>query len=326
MFRVLAVRRIFLLSLVGMLVAALGGLVTSTATAASPAPTKIVIDEVFSSVEAPDGTPDGAVPYVLVAANADFFVDVSFYDATGAPAAFNSDTTLSITSNQVTLSPSTAVVPKGVTSWRLTSKAATAANQVSLTVKVASGRSARTVAPGTSPRLFDVMSQLRLENSAKDVYFQHGIGGRANCTEATREDPVCGIVILPRGSVSAKVLLSLGACDSAYAGCGSSRGSLVQTLADLNDGAGDLYTKTSPAALLMKCDKSLCGTGSIQSQTLSYSLLGNTALQVAPACPAKGTVGAEQPACVDYVRSKRDGSGDTHLYLLFTEDARVSFG
>jgi hypothetical protein len=123
------------------------------------------------------------------------------------------------------------------------------------------------------------------------------------------------------------VLLSLGACDSAYAGCGSTRGSLVQTLADLHDEVtGDLYTKTSPATLFMKCDKSLCGSGSIQSKTLSYSLKGNAALQTAPACPAKGTVGADQDACVDYVVSKRDGSGDTYLYLLFTEDARVSFG
>ena len=322
MFKVLAARRFLVLSLIGILVAALGGLITSTATAASPGPTAIVVDGVSSTVAAPVGTPAGAVPTVLVAAGQNFFVDVSFQDATGAPAAFNSDTTLSITSNQVTLSPSTTVVPKGVTSWRLTTTAATAANQVSLTVKVASGRSARTVAPGTSSVLFDVMSELRLENSARDVRFQQGIGGQANCTEATRDDPVCGIVILPRGSVSDKVLLSLGACDSAYAGCGSTRGSLVQTLADLTG----LYTKTSPATLLMRCDKSLCGSGSIQSKTLSYSLEGNRPLQTAPACPAKGTVGAEQPACVDYVQSKRDGSGDTYLYLLFTEDARVSFG
>jgi hypothetical protein len=318
-------RRLLVLALVSLLVAATGGLFTHTANAASPGPTKIVIDGVSSTVEAPGGTPDGAIPNVLVAVGQDFFIDVSFYDASGNRAAFNSDTTLSITSNGVTLSPSTVVVPKGNTTWRVTTKAATAANKVSLTVQVASGKLARTVAPGTSPRLFDVMSQLRLENSARDVHFQQGIGGRANCTEATREDPVCGIVILPRGSVSDKVLLSLGACDSDYAGCGSTRGSLVQTLADLDDDdTGDLYTKSSPATLLMKCDKSLCGSGSIQSKTLWYSLKGNAALGPASACPAKGTVGAEQDACVDYVQSKRDGSGDTYLYLLFTKDARVS--
>lgn len=313
-------RRHIALALVGFLFAAFGGSVTSNATAAASAPTKIVIDSVSSPVTAPLGTPDGAVPYVLVAAGEPFTVNVSFYDALGAPASFTSDTVLSITSNRGALSPSTVVVRKGATSALLTTSLATAANQVSLTVKVASGPSARKVAPGTSrpDQLFDVMSQLRLEDSAPN--FRQGIGGRSNCTEATVEDPVCGIVILPEGARSERVLLSLGACDSAYAGCGSIKGSLVQTLADLTG----LYTKTAPATLLMKCDKSLCGSGSIQSKTLSYSLLGNAPLQTATACPAKGTIGAEQTACVDYVQSKRDGSGDTYLYLLFTKDARVS--
>ena len=42
--------------------------------------------------------------------------------------------------------------------------------------------------------------------------------------------------------------------------------------------------------------------------------------------PRKNTIGADQVACVDYVQSKRDGSGDTYLYLLLTRDARVSVG
>jgi hypothetical protein len=29
--------------------------------------------------------------------------------------------------------------------------------------------------------------------------------------------------------------------------------------------------------------------------------------------------------CVDYVQSRRDGSGDTHLYWLVPRDARMSF-
>jgi hypothetical protein len=321
MFKVLAARRLLLLSLVGILVAALGGLVTSTATAASPAPTRLWSTACPRPSQRPMA-PRRRSPTVLVAAGQNFFVDVSFQDATGAPAAFNSDTTLSITSNQVTLSPSTTVVPKGVTSWRLTTTATAAANQVSLTVKVASGRSARTVAPGTSSVLFDVMSELRLENSARDVRFQQGIGGQANCTEATRDDPVCGIVILPRGSVSDKVLLSLGACDSAYAGCGSTRGSLVQTLADLTG----LYTKTSPATLLMRCDKSLCGSGIDPEQDAVVLAGGQQTTPDGTSVPGQGNGRRRAAACVDYVQSKRDGSGDTYLYLLFTEDARVSFG
>jgi hypothetical protein len=30
--------------------------------------------------------------------------------------------------------------------------------------------------------------------------------------------------------------------------------------------------------------------------------------------------------CVDYVQSKRDGSGDTHLYLLTDRDMRTGIG
>ncbi len=40
--------------------------------------------------------------------------------------------------------------------------------------------------------------------------------------------------------------------------------------------------------------------------------------------PKKNTIGSEQTACVDYRQSKRECGGDTTLYLLFTEDARVS--
>ena len=66
---------------------------------------------------------------------------------------------------------------------------------------------------------------------------------------------MCGVVILPNGATSTQVLLSLGACDPTYAGC-DPRGAVVQTLA----GLAGLYTKTSPATILMRCDKSLCGS------------------------------------------------------------------
>ncbi len=313
------------------LVAAIGGLVISPATAANTAPVKIIIDSVTSGITPPGGTPDGAVPYVLVEAGGQFSVNVHFEDATGAPAAFTNDTTLAITSNRGTLTPSTGVAPRGQTSVTLTTSLAEPANQVSLTVAVAGGKAARTVTPGTSStdQLFDVVSELRFEDSAEGQSFRQGIGGDAECTTATRANPVCGIVILPKGATSPQVLLSLGVCDSNYARCGSTKGSVVQTLADLTRPDNtNLYTQTAPATILMKCDKSLCGTGSIQSKTLSFSREGNAPLETAPACPAKGVVGPDPDdiACVDYVQSKRDGSGDTHLYLLFTEDARVSVG
>ena len=194
------------------------------------------------------------------------------------------------------------------------------ANRIRLSVAFTGGSTTYSDA-ATDLHLFDVLSQLRLEDSQPGVAFEQGIGGEDGCARATAQDPVCGVVILPTGAASSQVLLSLGSCDdSAYSGCGDARGSVVQTLAAL-----DGYSSTSPATIIIKCDKSLCGGGAIHKQVLSYTLGGNTALTQAVACPGKGRTGAE-PACVDYVQSKRDGSGDTHLYLLFTADARVSVG
>jgi hypothetical protein len=314
-------RRLLLLLVAG-LAAATGAFVsTGNATAASPTmPTSMVITGITSSVAAPAGTPSGAVPYVLVEAGGTFDVTVAFYNGT-TPAAFNSDTTLKITSTAGTLSPATGVAPAKATSVTLTTSLASAANQVGLTVTVASGpaKGLTTGEPNSAQR-FDVLSDLRFEDSSAD--FQQGIGGETNCANATRADPVCGLLLLPSGAVSSQVLLSLGVCDATYANCGSNKGVVVQALANLSG----LYPRSTPATLVIKCDKTLCGTGAIQSKLVNFSLLGNAALGAAPACPAKGTVGDLQTACVDYVQSKRDGSGDTHLYLLFVQDIRGSIG
>jgi len=300
----------------------IGGTVWSPASAANTAPVSISLDSVTSDVTAPDGTPSGAVPTVLVHIGGTVHLQVSFYDATGAPASFNKDTAVTVTSNRAGLTQLTKTVPKGVTTATLDVSFAQAVNQVSLTVSVP-GRAGSGITPGTSSpsQIFDVVSQLQFADSAPNSSFQRGIGGdNTQCANATPTNPVCGIVILPHGAQSSQVLLSLGACDLTYAGCGSTRGSVVQTLADL-DG---LYTNTDPATLVLKCDKSLCGGGAIQNQHVSFSLNGNDPLTLAEPCPAKSTVGPGQAACVDYVQSKRDNSGDTILYLLFTQDMRGS--
>lgn len=311
------------LALVATLVAALAGTLAGAASAASPAPVTILVDAVTSDVAPPAGTPAGAVPYVLAQTGDAVHVRVSFYDVTGAPAAFTKDTALEVTSNGGGLVQLTGTAKKGAVAATLDVRFSQAANQVSVTVAVP-GKAGATVTPGTSSpgQLFDVASDLQFVDSAPDASLQRGIGGDAGCLFATPDAPVCGVVILPHGARSTQVLLSLGACDAAYGGCGSTRGSVVQTLADLSG----LYSKADPATLLVKCDKTLCGGGQIRSQTLSFSLNGNDALTTAEACPAKGTVGATQSACVDYVQSQRDGSGDTLLYLLFTQDMRGSVG
>jgi hypothetical protein len=329
--------RLSALVLVGCLAAAVGGVVTSTASAVSPtAPVKMVLTGIESATTAPAGTPNGAVPYVLVQAGGSFTVHVSFYDATGAPTSFNTNTTLSISSNRGPLSPATGTALKGATSADITTSLGTAANQVQVTVKVASGQSkglAATSSDGTSgftfidgsqipDQRFDVLSELHTPTTV-GVGGSSGIGGDDDtCSNATAAKPVCGVLSLPFGATS-QVLLALGACDPTYAACGSTKGAVVQALADLS-GLG--YSKTAPATLVVKCDKSLCGGGAISDVHLSFSLGGNTALGLADPCPAKNTVGAGQAACVDYVQSKRDNSGDTILYLLFDQDMRTSVG
>ena len=321
-------RRPFALALVLSLVAALSGAVASTATAGGPS-VAITIDSITSSTAAPPGLPAGAQPYVLVTKDQSFVVTVNFKKANGQPATFKTDVPLELSASAGTQPPSTGVLLKGQSTATLSSTVNVTANRVSLTVR-ATGAPAGDIAPGTSTaaQQFDVLSALRLTTSSPN--FEQGIGGDGNCTLATEADPVCGTVVLPRGAAplaggdQSQVLLSLGACtgtDDPYAKC-NARGVVVQTLANLTG----LYPKNDPATVVMKCDKTLCGTGAIQSQFLNYSLLGDASLTKAEACPRKNTIGANQDACVDYVQSKRDGFGDTHLYLLLTRDARVSVG
>jgi hypothetical protein len=313
---------------VALILAAVGlqaGAAAGPGTPGPPGPVRIVVDGISSAVAAPTGTPGGAVPYVLVEAGQEFFVDVSFYDATGALASFNQDTTLSIETNTGRANapmPATGTAPRGATSVRLTTSLPLPANQVQVTVDAPGAKGPNDVAAGVSTKdqLFDVLTDLQFHDTAPGAPFSAGIGGDMGCTQATKDDPVCGVLLLPQGAESPQVLLSLGLCDASYGGCGSARGSVVQALGDL----GVLYTKTAPATLLVKCDKTLCGKGALQATTLSYSLLGNAALEVAPACPGKGTIGTDQEVCVDYVSSNRDNSGDSWLHLLLTHDARVS--
>src|SRR5215203_5216002 len=302
--------RLLALTLVGCLAAAAGLFATSTATAATTA-SQMVITSIKgpSSISVPSGIPGTSVPYVVVQAgpvtnpSSQITVHVEFTDAADNPAPFGSNpTTISITSNRGALSPSTAVAPGGATSIDIVTSLGTAANQVELTVSAGKGNKAVSTTSSQS-QLFDVLKTVKtvpLVAGASSA----GIGGDDNsCTQATTTNPVCGVLLLPYGA-SSGVLLSLGACDATYANCGSTKGAVVQALVDL---PSDKYTKVTPATLVVKCDKSLCGGGAIQNIHLSFSLDGNSALGLAEACPAKNTIGGDQVACVDYVQSKRDG-------------------
>ena len=333
-------RRRLVLALVGCLAAVSSGLVVEGASGANTAPVAIVIDSITGQdLDELGDLPPGAAPLTFVEVDQTFTVDVSFEDSAGAEVPFNSDTVLEITGTSnngtVVLAPSRVTVPKGNATFSLPTTIRVSANQVVLTVKPVAKQLAKTVAPGVSylptavpvkDLRFDVAQDARIADGVSG--FAQGIGGGENCVNATAEAPVCGVVILPRGA-GAKVLLSVGACDTtgAYAPCFEGRkgpgGAVVQTLFAQPSVP---YSETSPATLLVKCDKSLCGTGAIRGLTVNYSLSGNGALIDADPCPAKNTMAAPGVPCVDYVESNRDGSGDTLLHLLTDRDLRGGIG
>ncbi|MBC7679140.1 MAG: hypothetical protein H7233_09135, partial [Pseudorhodobacter sp.] len=150
--------------------------------------------------------------------------------------------------------------------------------------------------------------------------------GSSACT-ATPSQPTCVDVLLPKGTGS-DVFFSTGPC-SGGVGCAADDRPVLQVLADL----GSRYSATVTATLIFRCDKTLCGGGSIRSHPLLVNLdpaypvgaPGSRALlQASPACGSKGVMDGPDGHCVDYVQSRRDGTGDTYLYLLIIRDARMS--
>ena len=107
---------------------------------------------------------------------------------------------------------------------------------------------------------------------------------------------------------SGHVTLSLNSCDG-LGDCKTAGGleALVVTgIGNLKDANGNpLYRNTSPATLVVACEKDPCRetANGVPKLPVIYTL-NNTGGQlnlVAEACPAKGVVGEGQGACVDYV-------------------------
>ena len=149
---------------------------------------------------------------------------------------------------------------------------------------------------------------------------------------------VCGDLLPPAGtSFGANGHLSQGECATTDTKCIDTYVQAIVTLPVTPPG-----TATDPATLVMKCDKDACGVGAIKNKTLQVTLSpehpdANDPLAKdyeAPPCSAKGVVDYDPladlgvgnlPFCVDYVQSTRDNAGNTVLYLLFVEDAKVRF-
>lgn len=311
-------------SLVTVALAALAALLATTGLSGAANAANLVTLDIVSvtGTSAPAGTPPGAIPPVIVQVGQPVQVVINFYDSTGAPTSFSGRTTLVVSSSVG--DSATANVPAGAQSVTIPLTVGTAANQVSVSVNGVGG-DARKVVPDTWGTTIDVQ-QLVDYRATKQTSFQEGIGGKANdCGEVTASKPICGLLVLPNGAGGTQLLLSLGACDgptSSYAPC-DTKGSIVQFLADLA-GSATPYSITSPATLIFKCDKTLCGTGSIQSKQILYSFAGSGGIgTVAGQCPAKNTMATPGQMCIDYVQTKRDNAGDTNFFLLTDRDARI---
>jgi hypothetical protein len=155
-----------------------------------------------------------------------------------------------------------------------------------------------------------------------------------NCGAPTADVPTCGQFLLPNGATG-HVTLSVGSCDGLVnvpgradecLTVGSTEALVVTGIANLKDEAGNpLYSRSSPATLIIACDKVLCGMRGVPQPEVIFTLENTGDLtQTALPCPAKGVIGADQDACVDYVSSSRSQS-DLYLHLLFVADARCGF-
>lgn len=300
---------------------ALTGLVMPGASAAPPPPADHLVVVVQGNVEVPV---TGGEPSLLIEKDKPFPVTVTVFDTTGTEMVLsgNKSTTVNLTVGGAAVG--TVVIPGGESSATGQATVATSANdlRVHAVAKVPPGVKVNEPPLDGDSNLFDVMGNVasippgQLQGS--NVLVSAG-GVNAPC-EATVQKPTCVDLLLPFGATSA-AFFATGECDAAVA-CLSTNRELELVLAGFGVGTSN----SNPATAIFKCDKSLCPGGGIQSYNLQVSLDGDGPLPgtPAPACASKGAIQTGHDFCVDYVQSKRDGSGDTYLYLLLARDARGS--
>ncbi|HEX6247660.1 MAG TPA: hypothetical protein VFZ64_07300 [Nocardioidaceae bacterium] len=312
-----------LLALAAVLGVALASLLPGTAVAGPPVvATELRVESITTPGIALPDTPGTAGLTSYVTRDVPFEVRVGFY-ADGQPAPLSEnravDLRLTVTSGPDSGRSWTVSVPKGSPATTFTVALPSAANGVTLAVQVVNPRHSGAVELVPAPP-FDVLYTSLVASAGSRLTGVGGGGGEGVACDATPEEPICADLLLPSGSTSPQ-FLSLGACDgTTAAGCSPEQGLFVQVLAALDSA---VYTRASPATLVVKCDKTLCGGGAISSSTLLVNLDYGAEPTPAAACPAKGVVGEGQDFCVDYVESNRSNAGDTWLYLRFVRDAKV---
>lgn len=299
----------------------LSPVLTGTAQADSlPAPAFASVSAVAGDV-VPSPVSGPSKPTVITQIGATVGVTVSLWADAGmtTQAGFNKDTDVTLTSGGVSV---TRTFPANTPVQPFTTAAFTkAANQTTVTVSFPGLKGKSAVPAASSPTTFDVLLFVTGDTATGSYTRNVGKDG-ADCSEVTAQQPFCATVLLPNGA--GNIVLGTGACDdTTYTDCASKKNSFVfELVANLSG-----YTPTSPAAVILSCDKIYCGNGAIKNNVPHFTIGGNAALENVPACAAKGVAPGPDDlvgACVDYVQSTRDNAGDTHLWLLFARDSRMS--
>ncbi|HET8561217.1 MAG TPA: hypothetical protein VFL69_11920 [Marmoricola sp.] len=314
-----AYRRSFLAALAALLALALGLWLAPLPAGAASTTTTAYLHVTSISSPSIDVPSTAGTPAAFVVAGVPFDVTVSFTDSSGDG---GNPTTLPNGVSQLQLTNSNSRTALGVVSVDSTMTSVTfhgmvigtAANAVTLSASVSRGSSKGTSPVPSAP--FDVQITYTTNSQGSPLSQVGGTAGGAGCTP-TPDAPTCADLLLPDGSTTS-ILMSMGLCT----GIAKCTGSVVQALVGLDQST---YTRSNPATMIMKCDKTLCGGGGINKQQLMVQLTPADTPTIAPACPAKGTIGADQDFCVDYVQSTRDNAGDTYLYLLFFKDVRGQY-
>ncbi|MGH3471643.1 MAG: hypothetical protein ACRDPG_06320 [Nocardioidaceae bacterium] len=287
-------------------------------TTATPTATQIALTNVSTpglTVPPTGSAPSltGPTPEAIVLAGSLFSVTITLEDQSGTPAPYGKPITVSLSATGDKLSSTdglSARIPKGATSVVFNNL--TLSQSIDGVVLTASD-----VKDGFRANvLLAVQSEAQNAPASSNLTSVGAGGGVGLSCSPTPTDQVCGDLVLPNGS-DGQQLMTLGVCSGTDC---PTNNTYLWAMAGVSG-----YSNSSPATLILKCDKTLCTGGGINTYHPLVSLVPNGPLTQAPPCPSKGTVGAGQQVCVDYVQSRRDNAGDTLLYILFVNDPRVSF-
>lgn len=270
-----------------------------------------VADIVITSVT-DEGT---AVPTAIV--GEPFSVGVALVDSAGNPYVVNKDTviTLSVSGGTASLGGNTTgTIPKNQSSTTISGVTYPKVENVTLT---ASGFK---LEPGHW--------SLSVQKTAVGITASGAAFTVSTCGpgDPSASNPMCSEVTFHNG-VDSTGWFGVGPCVG-FEGIDPATCAPVEaSLFSLIVGLEGLYTKTDPLAVFWKCHKSVCGTGGgaptsgVPFSTLFVQVEDGGPFVESPPCPSKGTIGADQKFCTDYVQSSRS-AGNLILVLLLDGDPR----